>query len=857
MTHFMSLQAGAQLGPYEIVALIGAGAMGQVYRARDLRLARTVAIKVVPANAQQQSTRLEREARAVARVSHPHICALYDVGHEPGFTYLVMEYLEGETLAARLESGALPLSRSLTLAIEIADALDAAHRRGITHRDLKPSNIMVTPEGAKLLDFGLAKVRDADEDPNAPAATESTGLTEDGAVLGTYPYMAPEQVEGRDADARTDIFSFGVLLYEMASGRRPFEARTRAALAAAILTFDPPPLSTLCAAAPQALDRAVAKCLAKDSDARWQTARDLGSEIRWIFDGMTDRRMPSLASAPGRREVLRAIGWASGGAALGAISGAGIMRVGAPGTPDSPPRLLRLTYSRGIVSSARFAPARDTVIYSAAWQGRNYEAFETRIGSRESRSLGIGNGRVVSVSHTGEVALIVGPQLSFSTQGTLVHTPLASVITPRARLDGVREADWIPGQSELAVVRRVGVLDVLEFPIGRKVHEAPSMRALRVSPDGHRVAAFEGADETGENVSVMVVDRSGTRTVLSSNWRVAQGLAWSPRANEVWFSATAGVLAPALQAVTLAGKVRPLFHAPMLLRLQDVSPDGRVLVTMIDSRFSLSCLPPDASSERDLSWLDGSGVASMSGDGKLVLFSEGRAGGSTLGMTYLRATDGSPPIRLGEGLAEALSPDGKWALAAAAERRSWILWPAASGSARTLAADGFVRVDNGGWLADGRIVFSAFDATGRRRLYLQDINGGMPRPISQEGVTLAMKAGTPDGRFAVGRTDDGYFLFPVEGGSPQRLSLLAKTDTPLQWSDDSRFLFVRRGRIPAEIYRLEIATRRESLWQTLLPRDPDGIELIEPIAMTPDGNSYCYSYVRTLSNLFVTVGSVT
>ena len=406
-------------------------------------------------------------------------------------------------------------------------------------------------------------------------------------------------------------------------------------------------------------------------------------------------------------------------------------------------------------------------------------------------------------------------------------------------------------------MRRVGVLDVLEFPIGRKVHEAPSMRALRVSPDGNRVAAFEGADETGENVSVVVVDRSGTRTVLSSSWRVAHGLAWSPRANEVWFSATEGVLAPAVQAVTLAGKVRPLFHAPMLLRLQDVSPEGRVLVTMVDSRFSLSCLPPDASSERDLSWLDGSWARSISGDGKFVLFSEERAGGSTLGMTYLRATDGSPPIRLGEGFAEALSPDGKWALAAAAERRSWILWPAASGSARALAADGFVRVDNGGWLADGRIVFSAFDAMGRRRLYLQDIEGGLPRPISQEGVTLAMKAGTPDGRFAVGRTGDGYFLFPVEGGPPQRLSLLADTDTPLQWSHDGRFLFVRRGRIPAEIYRLEVATRREVLWKTLLPRDPDGIELIQPIVMTPDGNSYCYSYLRTISNLFVTVGAVT
>ena len=849
MTPLTPLQAGAQLGPYEIVALIGAGAMGQVYRARDLRLARTVAIKVVPTDAEHHSTRLEREARAVARVSHPHICALYDVGHEPGFTYLVMEYLEGETLAARLESGALPLSRSLSLAIEIADALDAAHRRGITHRDLKPSNIMVTPEGAKLLDFGLAKLQDADEDPNAPAATASMGLTEDGAVLGTYPYMAPEQVEGRSADARTDIFSFGVLLYEMASGRRPFEARTRAALAAAILTFDPPPLSALCSTAPQALDRAVAKCLAKDSDARWQTARDLGSELRWILDEMTDRRMPVFASAPGRRDVLRAIAWASGGAVLGAISGVGIMRVAAPGRADQPPRLLRLTYSRGIVSSARFAPDRETVIYSAAWQGRNYEAFETRIGSRESRSLGISNGRVVSVSQTGEVALIVG-------QGTLVHTPLASVITPRAHLEGVREADWIPGQSELAVVRRVPGLDVLEFPIGRKVHEAPSLSALRVSPDGNRIAVFEGADETGANMNVAVVDRSGTRTVLSSSWRAAYGLAWSPRANEVWFSATEGLLAPALQAVTLAGKVRPLFHAPMLLHLQDVSRDGRVLLTMIDSRDSISCLSPNESAERDLSWLDGSWVGGISGDGKFVLFSEQRSGGSTAGITYLRATDGSPPVRLGEGFAEALSPDGKWALGTAPERRGWILWSAASGSARTLAADGFVGVDRGGWLAEGRIVFSAFDATGRRRLFLQDINGGLPRPVSHEGVTLAMKAGTPDGRFAVGRTADGYFLFPIEGGAPQRLSLLANTDTPLQWSDDSRFLFVRRGRIPAEIHRLEVATRREVLWKTLLPRDPDGIERIQAITMTPDGSSYCYSYSRTLSNLFVTVGAV-
>ncbi len=226
-------------------------------------------------------------------------------------------------------------------------------------------------------------------------------------------------------------------------------------------------------------------------------------------------------------------------------------------------------------------------------------------------------------------------------------------------------------------------------------------------------------------------------------------------------------------------------------------------------------------------------------------------------MTYLRATDGAPPIRLGEGFAEALSPDGRWALAGAAERRSWILWPTAAGTARPLVASGFAHVDSGGWLADGRIIFSAFDAMGRHRLYVQDIEGGPPRPISGEGVTLAMKAGTPDGRFVVGQTGDGYFLFPAEGGPPQPLSPLADNDTPLQWSHDGRFLFVRRGRIPADIYRLEVATRREVLWKTLLPRDPDGVEAIQGIVMTPDGSSYCYSYLRTISNLFVRVGAVT
>ena len=280
----MPLAAGARVGPYEILASLGAGGMGEVYHARDSRLDRAVAIKVLTSSRGATPVELERfqrEAKAIARVGHPHICTLHDVGQQDGMAFLVMELLEGETLAERLERGLLPLDRALVIGIQIAEALDAAHSKGVIHRDLKPSNVMLTASGVKLLDFGLAKLRDADYDDSAQKSTKSLALTDEGTVLGTLPYMAPEQVEGRQADARTDVFALGVVLYEMTTRRQPFQGKSRASLAAAILTHDPPPVSSLAAAAPASLDRIVKKCLAKDPDERWQSARDLASALQW------------------------------------------------------------------------------------------------------------------------------------------------------------------------------------------------------------------------------------------------------------------------------------------------------------------------------------------------------------------------------------------------------------------------------------------------------------------------------------------------------------------------------------------------------------------------------------------------
>jgi Tol biopolymer transport system component len=276
----MTLVPGTRLGPYEVVSPLRAGGMGEVHRAVDTRLDRAVALKILPSHLAESAElrqRFEREAKAISALSHPHICVLHDVGRQDGIEFLVLEYLEGETLADRLKRGALPLDEALRYGIEIADALDAAHRQGIVHRDLKPGNIMLTKTGTKLLDFGLAKVRPAD-----PVAESQPTLTETGALLGTPRYMAPEQLEGREPDARTDIFALGNVLYEMVTGEKAFRGKSAASIASTILTSDPAPVSTLRPSAPRELDRVVARCLAKDPDSRWQSARDLAAALRWM-----------------------------------------------------------------------------------------------------------------------------------------------------------------------------------------------------------------------------------------------------------------------------------------------------------------------------------------------------------------------------------------------------------------------------------------------------------------------------------------------------------------------------------------------------------------------------------------------
>ena len=395
----MSLAPGTKLGPYEIQSPLGAGGMGEVYRARDTRLDREVAIKVLPASLSSDVSlkqRLEREAKAISKLSHPHICSLHDIGHQDGVDFLVMEFLEGETLEKRLISGPLPPEQTLRYAAQIADALAKAHKLGITHRDLKPANVMLTKSGAKLLDFGLAK--QSGTAPLAAALTEMTleqaKLTSDGMIVGTFQYMAPEQLEGKEADTRTDIFALGELIHEMATGKPAFTGKSRASLIAAILTTEPPPITQLQPIAPVALEHVVKKCLAKDPDERWQSASDLASELNWILAAGSQAGVAAPSISPRKRRE-RAI-WIGTGVALAVVLALIAAYVGwqsgAGGRSVSPVHLtvtLPLGKTLPNISNLPVAisPDGSTIVYSAYGEDRKMQLYSRKLGSFQSTPI--------------------------------------------------------------------------------------------------------------------------------------------------------------------------------------------------------------------------------------------------------------------------------------------------------------------------------------------------------------------------------------------------------------------------------------------------------------------------------------
>src|SRR5580704_2742760 len=403
----MSLTAGSKLGPYEILAPLGAGGMGEVFRARDTRLGRDVAIKIFPekfSGRPELRERFEREARTISALNHGRICTIYDVGHQDDVQYLVMEFLEGQTLAERIQKGALPLREILRIGMEICEALDAARRAWIVHRDLKPANVMLTASGAKLMDFGLAKASAA----SASGGTTETGapllsaaetvsgpsplspLTSAGQVVGTIQYMSPEQLEGKEADARSDIFALGAVLYEMATGKRPFAGKSQISLATAILEKDPEPIRTLQPTLPASLDRVISTCLQKNPDDRFQSARDIRLELKWIPETVAQPVSPAPEPAPARSILPWAL-------AAAAILAAVVVYFVASRKPLLP-RYRMVSFRSGTLQNARFSHDGQTIVFSGEWEGSPPRVSTTSVGAPESRALDIPSATLASIS---------------------------------------------------------------------------------------------------------------------------------------------------------------------------------------------------------------------------------------------------------------------------------------------------------------------------------------------------------------------------------------------------------------------------------------------------------------------------
>jgi serine/threonine protein kinase/Tol biopolymer transport system component len=851
---FLPTMIGQRLGHYRILEKIGSGGMGEVYRASDDRLAREVAVKILKpeyADDHDRLRRFEQEARSAAALNHPNIVAIYDIGLHDGAPYIVSELLQGHTLRQRLYEGPLTSRISADYGAQIAQGLIAAHEKRIVHRDLKPENLFITTENRiKILDFGIAKLTTQDAGDDRSVQTMTT-QTKAGSILGTVAYMSPEQLRGKPVDHRSDIFSFGAILFEMLSGKRAFAGETEVDTMTAVLKEEPAEIATFGLDVAPAFEQIVRHCLEKEPENRFQSARDLAFAMETLGGTSAVRVATSYRNhrAQTRRWpvillvtlIVTALGFALGYLFI----------------PRMHPLYHRITFQRGTIYTARFATDGRTVLYSASWNGRPLQIYSTLPDSLLARPLDLAPANLLALSRSSELALSMhgtaGGRVEFE-HATLARVPMVGS-TPREIMHDVPWADWSLS-GELAVVHHASSKDNLEYPIGHVLYSTTgAISHLRFSPQGDRIAFLDHPGRYDVRGTVSVVDLSGKKTVLTHEWQEEYGLAWSPSGDEVWFAAVEdGATERSLWAVTLAGKIREILAASDGFTLHDIAADGRALVSVDSERLGMEWSGKNGATQ-DLSWFEWSLPRSISRDGKWVLFQEGSppTGDDAIA---IRSIDGTPPIQLGKGSAEDLSPDGKWALSLSPDKPVHLtLLPVGAGQAKEIPLPGFDHLQMGAqFLPDGKRVVIDGNLSGHAgQSFVVDLADGQPRAITPEGSYATVAS--PDGKYvAGGTTGQPVTMFPIDGGAPQTVPVPPGYGIA-NWTTDSKALLVYRpGEVPLNVYRLEVASGKMTLVRDLVPPDRTGVVSISPVVGNGDGTEFAYGYYQTLSDLFVISG---